>query len=285
MKPADALTALLVMAIWGFNFVPIKVGIAQVPPLALMFLRFCLVAALLVPFVRAPRGRMLQVFGLSVTLGGLHFSLVFLGLAGIDAASAAIALQLQVPFSSLLAAILYKERLGWRRALGMAIAFAGIAVIAGVPRPEGAGIHLLMLIGASFAFAVANVQVRRIGSIDGLTVNGWMALFAAPQLLVATLLLESGQWDAIRQADWSVWVALAYIVLGSTVIAYGQWYRLVRRYSINQTMPFLLTIPVFGMLSGILVLGEPLTLSLMLGGALTISGVGLILLPGFQAPP
>jgi O-acetylserine/cysteine efflux transporter len=150
---------LVVMVIWGFNFAVAKTGLEQFSPLFMMFLRFAAVAAVLVPFVRIPHGRMRGIFALSVILGGIHFPLMFGGLAGIDAATAAITVQLQVPFSALLAALVFKDRIDARGIIGMIIAFLGVVVIAGEPRLNGNYVALGMVVAAAFAFAVANIQM------------------------------------------------------------------------------------------------------------------------------
>ncbi len=264
------------MAIWGLNFVVAKWGLAEFPPLFIMALRFLLVAALLVPFARVPRGKMLPIAALSVTLGSVHFPLMFSGLNGIDAATASIAAQAQVPFSSLLAAVLFKDKLGWRRAFGMAAAFAGVVVIAGEPRLAGSLTPLFMILGASVAFAAASMQMKSIAGVDGFALNGWMALFAAPQLMVLSLLLESGHGAALANATLWGWGAIVYMAVGVTIGAYGMWYPLLRRYQVNQTMPYLLTVPVFGVAAGVLLMGDPFTLRLVLGGLLTVGGVAFI---------
>jgi O-acetylserine/cysteine efflux transporter len=276
MSLRDSLLALLVMAIWGLNFVVAKWGMAEFPPLFIMFIRFAVVAATLVPFTRVPPGKLKPIFLLSLTLGTLHFPLMFSGLQGIDAATASIVAQTQVPFSSLMAAFIFKDKLGWRRALGMAAAFAGIAVIAGQPRLSGSLTPLLLILGASFAFAVASMQMKLLGGVSGFAINGWMALFALPQLLVLSLILESGHMEALANSTWKGWSAVAYMAFGVTMLAYGMWYPLLNRYAVNQTIPYLLTVPVFGVLSGVLLMGDPFTLSLALGGLLTIGGVAII---------
>lgn len=280
MTLRDGLAALLVMALWGFNFVAAKVAVAALPPLFLMMLRFALVAALLLPFALRPppRRQLIQVAILAALLGSIHFPLIFAGVRGIDAATASIAVQLQVPFSSLLAAFVFKDFIGWRRAVGMAVAFAGVVIIAGAPGTVNSLPHLGMVVAAGFAFSVATVQIKRIGAIDGVRLNAWMALLAVPQLALLTLLLEDGQMEAAADATWAAWAAVLYTVVASSIVAYGIWYRLARIYPVNQTAPFLLTLPMFGVLSGIAVLGEPVTLGLVVGGAMTIAGVGVIMI-------
>ena len=131
LHPRDIAILVFVTLIWGMNFAVVKFGLESFPPLLFIALRFALVAVALLPFVKPPKGYWLPVLGVSVTLGFLHFALMFTALKYVDVSSAAIAIQLQVPFAAILAAFLFKDTLGWRRALGMAIAFAGVALIAG----------------------------------------------------------------------------------------------------------------------------------------------------------
>jgi O-acetylserine/cysteine efflux transporter len=275
-----------VMAIWGLNFAVAKIGMQQLPPILMTALRFALVALLLGPFAKPPKGRWRPVFLISVTLGLLHFSLMFTGLQGIDAATAAIAIQLQVPFAALLAAIFFRDLLGWRRALGMAVAFGGVMLIAGEPRLEGSYLSLALVILAACIWSVANIQIKMLGEIDGMTLNAWVAIFATPQLLLASLALEDGQLAALAAADWRAYASIIYQSVLVFGLGYGTWYWMLGRYRVTQTMPFILLVPVFGVLSGILLLGETPTVTLVTGGLLTIAGVGIIVLrrPRVAAP-
>ena len=286
IAPAHLLLFVMIAVIWGLNFVVAKIGLAQLPPILFMTLRWGLVAVLLVPFVKPPRGRWREVILISFTLGFLHFALMFTGLREIDAGAAAIAIQLQVPFAAVLAAIFFRDKLGWRRALGMATAFAGVAIIAGEPRIEGHYLALAMVIAAACIWSVANIQIKMMGEIDGLVLNAWIGVFATPQLLIASLLLEEGHLDALAAADWRAYLSVVYQAVFVVGIAYVAWYWLLNRYEVNQVMPFLLLIPVFGVLSGVVFLGEPLTLALVGGGLLTVLGVGVITLrrPKLVAP-
>lgn len=277
MTPRDILAALLVATIWGLNLVVGKTALEQFPPILFMTMRFALVAIVVAPFVRPPpRHQLLPVIGLSFTMGLLHFSLVFTGLNGTDASVAAVAINLQVPFGIFLASLIFKERLGWRRAGGITLAFGGIALIAGEPRLAGQLLPLLMIIAATFAWAVGMVQVKLIKGLDPLRLNAWMAVFATPQMLLATLLIEDGHWQAITNANWIGYGAVLYNGLLAFVVGYGIWYRLLHRYGVNQTLPFTLLVPVVGVTAAVLVLGESLTLATVAGAVLTIAGVALI---------
>ena len=278
MTLADGLLALLVAVLWGLNFAVTKTGLEHFPPLLMVTLRFALVALLLLPFLLRQRGRLKEIVLYSFTLGFLHFSLMFSGLARVDAAVAAIVIQIQVPFTALLSAVLYKDPPGWRRLLGMALSIAGVAILAGEPRSGSSLWAVGLIIAAAMVWATSNLQMKRLSDVDGFALNGWMALISAPLLLLTSLTLEEGQWDIVASAGWGDWGTVVYQAVVVVIVGYGLWYRLLRRHAVNQVMPFTLLVPLFGVLSGILFLGEAMSWQLAVGGAATIAGVAIIVL-------
>jgi O-acetylserine/cysteine efflux transporter len=286
MKPRDVLLALLIMLMWALNFPISKLAFADFPPILFMAVRFALVALLICPFRRLPRDKLAQILLISVTLGTFHFSLMFSGLSRLEAATASLLVQSQVIFAALLAVVIFKDRMSRRMIAGMAIAFLGVALIAGQPRFTGDPLPVLMILGASFAWAVANIQFKKIGAIDGFALSGWMAFFACPQLALLSLLLEHGQLAAIAQAGWHGWGGVVYGAVAVTIVSYGMWYPLVRKYPVNQVMPFTLLVPALAVGVSYVILGERLDWQAMLGGAATIAGVAIIVLrrPASRAP-
>ncbi len=281
MTPADLLIAVAVMLIWGVNFVAAKLGVMQLPPILLMSIRFTTVAVLLLPFARVPRAQLRRIAGLSVSLGCAHFSFMFSGLRGLDAAAVSVLSQAQVPFAALIAAVLYRERLGWARTVGMLIAFAGVAVMAGEPRFGADYRPIVFVLIAAFLWAAANIQIKQLGPVSSVDLNAYLALFAAPQLLIVSLTIESGHVQALATADWSkVVFAVFYMAVIVQIASYTLWYRLLRRYPINQIMPLTLLVPVFGALSGVILLDEPFGWRMIVGSAATLGGVALIILRG-----
>lgn len=277
LRPADALAAWFVVLIWALNFIAGKIGLRDLPPLLMLTLRFVLVAVLLLPFLsRAPRRSWPLIALLSVVLGVCHFGLMFVGLAGVDAGPAAIAIQMAIPFSAVLGVIVFGERLGLGQAAGLGLAFAGVYLLAGESARPLSVVHLLIVVAAAFAWAVANVVIKRLGRIDVFALNGWVALLAAPQLLVLSLLLETGQRQAIAAASWTAFAAIGYMAVCSSIIAYGLWYYLVGRYPMNRVVPLTLLSPVMAVFFAVLLLDEPLTMATVFGGVLTLGGVALI---------
>lgn len=286
MTPRDLATALLVVTLWGLNFVAVKTALAVLPPFLLTGLRFAGVALALVPFCRPAHGQLLGIAGIGAVLGCGHFGLLFLGISGMDAATAAIVTQLGVPFSALLAWAVFGEKLGPARGLGLVLAFAGVALLAGEPSlPHWAPLAVAVL--SMLGWAISNVQVKRLGTIAPLALNGWMALFAAPMLLVLSLAVEHGQAAALARAaaDWRVVAGFAYTVIASSLVAYSLWYRLLARHPMNRVVPVTMLAPVIAVASGVTVLGEPLTWQKLVGGALTIAGVAVVQLIGGILPP
>lgn len=276
MKPLDWAAAFAVIFIWALNFIVAKVAVTQIPPNLLLALRFALVAILLARFLRPPGKPWRLIVALSVVLGGLHFGLLFFGLQGVDAGLAAIAIQLTVPFSLVLATIFYGERPGVLQYLGIAVAFVGVYVLGGDPTAMPSIPHLLLVITAALAWAFANIIIKRIGVINVFVLNAWVAVFALPQFALASLLLEHGQWAALEAADWRGWGGIVFMAVGASIIAYGMWYYLIRKYEMNRVVPLMLLAPVLAVFLAVLLLDEPLTLRIIVGGVVTLAGVAMI---------
>lgn len=286
MTPRDLATAMLVVTLWGLNFVAVKVALTALPPFLLTGLRFAGVALCLAPFFRPHGSQIKGIVAVAAVLGCGHFGLLFLGLSGMDAATTAIVTQLGVPFSALLAWAVFGERLGVARSLGLVMAFAGVSLLAGEPSLPHWG-PLAVAVLSMMCWAVSNVQIKRLGDIPPLALNGWMALFAAPMLLALSLGLEHDHAGALIRAagDWKVLASLGYTIIASSLIAYSLWYRLLARHPMNRVVPITMLGPVVGVASGVTLLGETLSWQKLAGGALIIAGVAAVQLIGGMVPP
>jgi O-acetylserine/cysteine efflux transporter len=276
MKPVDVLIAISVAVIWGMGFIVAKAGMAHFSPILLMALRFALTAFCMVWFFRPPNGIFKQLFWISLISAALQYSLTFNGVRGIDASTAALLVQLEVPFGLILAWLVFGDRISLKQGLGIAIAFAGAMLIIGEPKLAGDLVYAFMVIGGAFTWAVGQIMIKKLGNIGGFRLITGVALFATPQLFIASFLLEQDQLQQIQTASAAAWAAVAYLGLIMTALAYALWYRLLGHYTVNQVMPFLLLLPVTSVIGGIFFLGESLTTKIALGGSLAIVGVAMI---------
>ena len=276
MKPRDVLLALLVPVLWGMGLVFAKAALDHFPPILLMAFRFALTAVILVWFVKPPKGLFSQIAWVAFVSATIQYGFTFTGLKFLDASTAVILIQLEVPFGVLIAALWLKEYVGWRRAIGIAIAFVGVFFIAGQPRLHGSVLPMLMVVCGALTWAIGQNMVKKLGVLGGFRLTAWVAVFATPQLFVASFIFETGQIEAIINADWVVWGAVIYLALVMTALGYGIWYRLLGLYDVKQVMPYLLSIPDSTVLGSVMLLGEILTLDIIIGGSIVIVGVGLI---------
>src|SRR6201996_2175600 len=268
--------AVAVPLLWGYQFVAIKVGVTEFPPLFFLALRFLAIALLLVPFVRRPtRQEFGPVAAISVFLGGLNFGLFYVGLGLGSGSTSAIAYQLSPPFTVLLAWPLLAERPTLATSAGVVLAFVGVVVLVAGPGLSANAFPLLLVVGAAFAFAVSNILTKRYGPFDPLMLMGWSSLFTVPQVMLMSLLIEHGQAASLVTADERGWLALAYTIFIGGILGFGVWFWLIGRCSMSRVAPFGLLLPLFALTSSVLFLGDPMTSKLIIGGLLAISGVAI----------
>jgi O-acetylserine/cysteine efflux transporter len=275
IRPVHIVVLVCIMAAWSFNFIVMKWGVQDIPPLLFVALRFAVVALLLVPFAPLPRGRWRQLLLLSTTLGTVHFACMFTGIVLTPASTTVLIQQLQVPAASLLAALFLGDRLGWRRFAGLMLTLAGTVVVLGEPDLTSPWWSQGLVLAAALCWAVATIQIKLLHGVPPVTLNGWMALFAVPQLLLLSFLLEDGQAAALAAFSWGSVLVILYNSVVVVVVGYGTWYWMLKRYDVNQAMPFTLLMPLFGVLFAALFLDEPMGWGLLAGGIVTLIGVGL----------
>jgi len=270
--------AISVPIIWGGGFLFAKTAINHFPPILLMAFRFAITALMLVWFVKPPVRLLNRIFWIALVSAAIQYSMTFTGLRDLDASTAVIVVQLEVPFGVLLAVILLKDKLTLRRIFGMALAFIGVIITAGEPRLDGNLLPILLLVGGAFTWALGQIMIKTLGAPGGFTLIAWVAVFATPQLFLSTWIFEDNQLEAIMTATPIVWAAVIYLAVVMTTIGYAIWYHLLGLYNVNQVMPYLLLLPVVTVFGGVVLLGDTLTPSLITGGLLAIAGVAVITL-------
>jgi len=269
--------ALLVVIVWGANFVASKLALEHFPPIMATFLRFLALAPMILPFVRRPDREELKFLLILSVLGVAHFTLPQASLAvGLDIATCAILNQLCVPFACMLGVFMYGDRIGKWRLLGLLLAFAGMVVVFGSPHPGNSWLGSAYAIGAAFFFAIYSVMMKQRPRVSAMQILGYVCLLGLPQLLVLSFMFEEPSWEMITSAPAISWVALGYTVLVSSIVGHGLWNYLIKLHPVSRISPFSLLVPITGVAFGQMVYREVLTWELLLGGVMTLVGVAII---------
>jgi len=289
MTAAHVLLALAVAVMWGLAFVATRVALDVVSPPLLTALRF-LVAA--VPALWLPRPRVgwvaLIMVGLSLYTG--QFLLQFFGIAlGMPPGLAAVVIHTQALFTILFATLLLGERPSRRQWTGTAIAFAGLAVIAATVGHDLTATGLCLTGLAAMSFGFGNVLLKRLPGTDTLGLVVWLSLVPPmPALALSAVLDGVHAWPAmLAAARWREWLAILYLGLVATVLAYAIWGWLLRRHASATVAPFALLVPFVAAGASSLVFGERFSGLRVAGMALVMLGLAVIVmgpLDGGAAP-
>ena len=276
--PKQTIMALSVPLLWGLGFVFAKGAINHFPPILLMAFRFSLTALVLVWFTSLPVGKFLQLFKIAIVAAAIQYSLTFTGVKGLEAGLASIIVQREVPFLVILGALLLREKPGYKKWIGIAISFVGVAIMSQQDELSGSFISIALVLSGCFAWALGQVMIRKLKDVSGMQVTAWIAVFAAPQLFFMSAIFENGQLEAIKTANPLVWWTVLYLGLIMTCLGYYFWNTLIRHHDVSKVAPFLLLLPVFSVLGGNVFLGEAITLEKFYGGATILLGIGVIVL-------
>ncbi|GAB3431639.1 EamA family transporter [Actinophytocola sediminis] len=287
MAPRHLLLALGLAAIWGINFVVIKIGLDHFPPLLFSALRFLVAAVPAILILRHPGVRWRWVALVALTLAVLKFSLLFTGMSiGMPPGLSSLVLQTQAIFTAVFAVLLLGERLSRRQVAGLACALAGVGLIAvdlGATSPLGA---FLLVLGAAALWGLSNVATRRASPPNMLRFMVWVSALATLPLFALSAVVEGPArgWEALRTVSWPAAGAVLFVGVIATVFGFGVWGYLIRTYSASTVAPISLLVPVFGMGSAAVLLGERITPVQLAAGALIVAGVLTGLTPARSRP-
>ncbi len=277
MKSRDIVLATLVAFIWGTTFVVIKVGLGSFPPFLFVALRFALAAFPAVFFIKRGNIPWKYIIAIGGALGVMTFSLLFVGMdLGMPAGLSSLVLQCQAIFTLILASAFLKDMPTFWQWTGVLVAFGGMVLLVVDMSTSPSFLGLLMVIAAGFFWSISNILMKKAGKVDMLALIVWMSLIPPLPMLGASLLAETGQWQAITDMTWAGFGAVFYIAIVGTVFGFGAWAYLFREYSPNVVAPFSLLVPAFGIWSGSLLLGETLTVHEIAASCLLLGGVFLV---------
>ncbi|MCL9685471.1 EamA family transporter [Legionella maioricensis] len=285
MPISHLLLTLLVVVIWGLNFIFVKLGLEEVSPLLLCALRFFLASIPAVFFIKPPEGpfRIVALYGL--VMFALQFALVFMGMhAGMTPGMASLLMQVQVFFSMFFAVLFLGEQPSISQVVGALVAFMGIGLVAMHFDTDVSLLGFILILSAAATWGIGNLITKKIKTTNFIAVIVWGSFVACFPMFLLSLLFEGPQRivTSYNQVTWQGIGSLFYIVYASTWIGYGIWNWLLARYSVGMIVPFTLLVPVVGILSSVLLLGEPFQLWKLNAGLLVVSGLCInILSPRF----
>lgn len=281
IAPLDFLQLVGVALIWGVNNVLARVALFDLPPFLVVATRFAIVLAFIGWRIRPiPRDKWPAFALMLCCVGPVHFGIQFVGLSlAHDLAPMVVAMQLWAPASVLFAMLLLREHASRLRLAGVVIAFVGVAGMAFDPIVFSQWGALALVASAACAYGLGAVMVRLIGpATDVWSMQGWIALACMPTLTAATLLFEPNAAQAAQHAPWYVWLSIAFAGVVSSIGANAMLFNLVQRYEVSRTTPYLLATPVISFTLAGLWLGDHITTRILLGAAVTMSGVALVAL-------
>ena len=278
MSLKDTFLASLVPIFLGFGFVIAKPAMEYFPPYLLMGIRFTIPALMLVWWFPIPKGLFLDLFKVSFIGSTLQYGLTYNGLNILDASSAVLLVQLEVPFGILIAFFLLKEIPSIKNIVGLLIAFFGVFILTGSPNLESKYFGVLLVLSGAFTWSLGAVMAKPLSKkIGAFALMTWLCVFTGPMLILISSIFDGNPIQYILSANFYSWLTVIYLGFFMQPVAYGAWYYVLRKYPINKVMPVLLLLPVTGLITSIFLLGEDPPKQVFLGGTIIVFGVGMIL--------
>jgi O-acetylserine/cysteine efflux transporter len=287
MRPAHVSIAVAVAAIWGLNFVIIDVGLDDFPPLLLSALRYALASLPLIALRGMPPVAWRWVVAVGLVIGVVKFSLLFIGMdVGMPAGLASLVLQAQALFTVVFAAVLLRERLAGSQWAGLAIAFGGLALVAGGLQGEATAEGFALVIAAAAAWGVGNLAIKRAAPSDPLRFMTCICIVPPLPLLCLSLAFEgpseiAGAFSGVGLGGIG---AVLYLAFAATTVGWALWARLMGLYPASTVAPFSLLVPIFGLAFAAALLGEPVGARELVAAGLVLGGVLLTLKAPRPAP-
>lgn len=283
MPTRDRLLAVFVAVVWGLNFPAIHLSLEQFPPLFLVALRFALVAVPTLLLVPRPAVAWRWLLGYGAGFGVLQFLFLYLAMdSGMPTGLASLVLQSSAPFTVLLAGLLLRERLTGRQLLGVALAVAGLGGIAVYRAGLGGGatlVPVLLTVCGGLGWALGNLSNRQARTAQPFRLMLWMTVVPPVPMLLASVVLEGPQsikasfTDLGSRQGGLALAGLAFTVVVATLLGSGIWTALMARHPSSTVAPFSMLVPVVGIGSSWLLLGDDTSLVEMACGAVVVTGV------------
>lgn len=276
MPISHVMLVLLVVLIWGVNFIFVKLGLDEISPLLLCALRFLLASVPAVLFIKPPKVPFKIIAAYGLVMFALQFSLLFLAMqVGMTPGMASLIMQVQVFFSIFFAVIFLGEQPKGGQIVGALISFIGIGLVALHFDNHVSLGGFLLILAAAATWGIGNLITKKIKTKNLMSVVVWSSFIACLPMFIIAYIFEgpsSFSWT-YQHISWKGFGALAYIVYVSTWVGYGIWNWLISHYPVGIIVPFTLLVPVVGMMSSVLYLGEPFQMWKLVAGLFVICGL------------
>lgn len=274
---------IMVCLFWGLHFVVMRVTMGTIaPPLFYVAFRMSLLTILLFPFLKWHPGKMKFIFPAALGYGTFNYAFMFPAMTLTTATAAAVAIELYMPFSILLSLLIFKDKIGIYRTLGIVLAFAGVMIVAVSTPSEAAGPYFLLgiffIICAAMSEAIGAVFVKKAAGVGPLHLLAWFSLIGMCILWPMSFLIEGVSLQAFTADNRLHFIlAMIYSTIGVSLIAHSSYYWLLQRLPIYVVATSGLLTTLVGVCAGAILLKEPLSLWIMLGAGLAIFGIALLL--------
>jgi|TARA_B100001971_G_scaffold30215_1_gene24552 O-acetylserine/cysteine efflux transporter len=274
----DSIIAILVPVILGFGFVIAKPAFEYFPPFLLMGLRFSIAAFIMIWWFPIPKGLFKNLIIVSFIGSTLQYGLTYSGLNIIDASSAVLLVQVEVPFGVIVAYFLLKEKPGIKNLLGICVSFFGVYILTGAPNLEGKFFGVLLTLSGACTWAYGAVLAKPLSEkMNPFALTAWLCLFSGPLLILASAIFDGNIMNYVLSANLNSWLIVAYLGLIMQPLAYGCWYYVLKRNPVYKVLPVLMLLPLTGLLAAIFLLGEKPGEYVFIGGGIILIGVSMIL--------
>ncbi|MGF1463673.1 MAG: DMT family transporter [Maricaulaceae bacterium] len=282
MSVRDFALLLATCAIWGFNFVVTKwmvtgqpwtvAGFDGAPPFFFASLPMGVIALALGVFLWPRPKQLARVIAAALCMGAANFGFFFIGMLEASPSTAAVVLQTQAPFATLLAITFLSERVGWRRWSGMALTFLGVALLAFDPDGFRLSPGLLWIAASAFSTALGSILMKRLGGMGPLQLQAWVGVVCVFPMVGMSLLFENDQIPQILTGGWAFFAGLAFTIVLVAMFGHSIYFMMLKKYDVSIVATLTLMAPAFGMVFGVWVAGDSLTARFLIGAGLVLTG-------------
>ncbi|CAH0273882.1 MULTISPECIES: EamA family transporter [Pseudomonas] len=278
MQKKHLVLAILVTLVWGVNFPITKLGLRSIDPFVLTGIRFALAAIPLVFFIKRPAIKFSYVVAYGFIFGLGMWGVINYGIqVGVSPGIASLIIQLSVFFTMGWGALLFKEKLRRAQLIGALLALVGLAGIISTQQGEHAILGVLLIVLSAVAWSVGNMIIKTSGVKEIFSFMVWASLFPPiPLFFIAWLMQGAAPFENLQSSlDLTAVLSIIFQVYLATHFAYWGWNSLLKLYPVSTVAPLSLLIPVFGIGSSMLIIGEHISIPNLISIAIIIMGLAV----------